>query len=321
MSGRPALLLIGHGSRSAAGVAQFWQLSALLAEAAPHLETASGLIEFARPGIDEALGELLATSPGAAAAGVVAVPLVLLGAGHMKDDGPAALERARARFPSVPFSYARDLGVHPSILAAVEGRCREAVAALSPGSGREPARHAIVLVGRGSSDPDANADLYKAARLLSDRRRIAGEGDLDMVEPAFVSLAGPSVPEALERARLLGAERISVVPYFLFTGLLVERIGAQARGWARAHSSVEVSLGREIGPDRRVVDLVLERYEEAAAGEARMNCDGCAYRVALPGYEERVGRPPALTPPGSTASPSSASTSSECSPRKGGASR
>ena len=45
-----------------------------------------------------------------------------------------------------------------------------------------------------------------------------------MVEPAFVSLAEPSVPAALERCRLLGATKIVVVPYFLFTGVLVDRI-------------------------------------------------------------------------------------------------
>jgi cobalt/nickel transport system ATP-binding protein len=37
--------------------------------------------------------------------------------------------------------------------------------------------------------------------------------------------------------------------------------------------------------------LVLERYREALQGDVRMNCDYCAYRVSLPGYEDRVGRP------------------------------
>ena len=97
----------------------------------------------------------------------------------------------------------------------------------------------------GSSDPDANADLYKVARLVGDGRGFA------VVEAAFVSLASPSVPEALDRCRRLGARRMAVVPYFLFTGVLVDRIGDQARAWAGAQPEVEVDrrpLPRAGGP-------------------------------------------------------------------------
>ncbi|MGO9198637.1 MAG: sirohydrochlorin chelatase [Acidimicrobiales bacterium] len=283
MSDQPALLLIGHGSRSEAGVTQFWQFADVLQLAAPHLQLASGLIEFATPTLDSAIDELVTDG----ARGVVAVPLVLLGAGHMKDDGPAALARGRARHPDVTFSYARDLGVHPLVLEAVEERARKAVQRL-PHRSVDEDKTAVVLVGRGSTDPDANADLYKAARLLADHRCIAGDEALDEVQPAFVSLARPSVAEALDRARSLGATRIAVVPYFLFTGVLVDRIGDEAGEWGSSHPALGLAVGEEIGPDGRIAQLVLERFEEALAGEARMNCDGCIYRVPIPGYEDRV---------------------------------
>lgn len=213
---------------------------------------------------------------------MVAVPLVLLGAGHLKNDGPAALARARQRHPGVHFSYARELGIHPTPLTVAEERIRT----VSQGWPTEGT--AVVVVSRGSSDPDANADLCKVARLLWDGRQ------LGLVEPAFISLAWPSVPEALDRCRLLGAERIAVVPYFLFTGLLVDRIVDQARAWADQHPDVEVRTGEEMGPDPRLADLVLDRFREARDGDVRMNCDCCAYRVALPGYEDRVGSPLSL---------------------------
>ncbi len=139
----------------------------------------------------------------------------------------------------------------------------------------------MVVVSRGSSDPDANADLYKVARLLWDAQAVG------WVEPAFVSLAPPSVADALERCRRLGATRIAVVPYFLFTGVLVDRIADQAQAWAAAHPGVEVRVGSELGPDPRLARLVLERYREALDGDVRMNCDLCTYRVALPGHQHR----------------------------------
>jgi sirohydrochlorin ferrochelatase len=267
----PSLLIVGHGSRSAAGVAEYWDLARVVAEQRPELEVGCGFIELAAPDLDTAVDRLVERG----AASVVAVPLVLLGAGHMKDDGPAALHRGRHRHPTVRFAYARQLGIHPSVLTVAEDRIRAAV-----GDG-DPAETAVVLVSRGSSDPDANADLYKVARLLWDSRGLA------MVEPAFVSLAEPSVPAALERCRRLGATRIVVVPYFLFTGILVDRIADQVAAWAAAHPGIDARPGPHLGADPRIAGLVLERYREALAGDAHMNCDLCVYRHALPGYEHK----------------------------------
>jgi cobalt/nickel transport system ATP-binding protein len=272
---RPALLLVGHGSRSHAGVAAYWQFASVLKTEAPELEVGCGFIELAEPDLDTAVDGLVA----AGATSVVAVPLVLLGAGHMKSDGPAILARARQRHPQVEFAYARDLGIHPLVLEVAEEKVRGVLP--SP----DPDTDAVVLVSRGSSDPDANADLYKVARLLADSR------GLGMVEPAFISLAPPGVPAALERCRRLGARRVAVVPYFLFTGVLVDRIRDQAATWAAGHPDVEVLAGPELGPDPRLARLVLERYAEARHGESRMNCDCCIYRTPLPGYESRVGAP------------------------------
>jgi cobalt/nickel transport system ATP-binding protein len=278
----PALLLIGHGSRSDAGVDQYWMLADVVRRLRPDLTTGCGFIELARPDLDHAIDDLAGRGVGS----VVGVPLVLLGAGHLKSDGPAALTRGRARHPDVDLTYARDLGIHPAVLAVAEDRIRAAERGLSR-SGEAVTERAVVLVGRGSSDPDANADLYKVGRLLD------GSRGLGMVEPAFVSLARPSVTDALDRCRRLGASRVAVVPYFLFTGLLVDRIERQARAWAERHPDVEVVVGAELGPDVRVGRLVLERYDEARTGGAVMNCDCCIYRTALPGYEQRVGAPAA----------------------------
>jgi sirohydrochlorin cobaltochelatase len=143
----------------------------------------------------------------------------------------------------------------------------------------------VVLVGRGSTDPDANAEVAKVARLLWEGR------GYDEVGLAFISLTGPSVPAALERARRLGAARIVVAPYFLFPGVLPDRVAAQSRNFARRYPAADVRVAGLIGDCDDLAGLVLERYREALAGDIRMNCDTCAYRVALPGFADKVGRP------------------------------
>jgi len=150
--------------------------------------------------------------------------------------------------------------------------------------------NAVVLVGRGSTDPDACADMVKLARLLEDGR------GLGSVQAAFAAMSHPDVEEALDRCRRLGAKRIAVVPLFLFAGVLVDRVAERARRWASDHPAIEVVVGGHLGPDHRLAALVVERHREAVTGDVRMNCDLCVYRVRLPGFEEKLGTPLSLSP-------------------------
>ncbi len=279
----PALFLIGHGTRSATGVAQFRAFVEAVAAVRPDTPVGSGLIEFAQPDLDAGLDLLV----GAGATSVVAVPLVLLAAGHLKDDGPAALGKARHRHPGLDTAYARELGLHPAVLAAAEDRARRA------GADRADA---VVLISRGSSDPDANGDLAKVARLLADHRGLGTGGKPDaalgLVEPAFWSLAEPDLVTALDRCATLGARTVTVIPYFLFAGVLPDRIVDAAAAWEAGHPGTTVTVAPLLGADPAIVDLVWDRYDEARGGTVTMNCDGCLYRAPLPGYESKVGAPP-----------------------------
>lgn len=270
----PSLLIAGHGTRAADGAAEFHALADRVRQLAPNLTVAAGFIELARPPISEAAAALVERG----SRDVVVVPLMLLAAGHTKDDIPATLARERLAHPGVRFRYGRELGIRPELLRLLDDRIAAVVAA------DEMEETAVLLVGRGSSDPDANSDLFKIARLYFEGRRHP------FVEAAFVSLAPPSVPEALERCRRLGARRAAVAPYFLFTGVLERRIREQAAAYA-AETGLEVRSARYFGVDDRVAELVLERYREAIEGDIRMNCDVCVHRVALPGFEHKVGAP------------------------------
>jgi cobalt transport protein ATP-binding subunit len=276
------MLVVGHGSRDADGVDEFWALASTIRSVAGDLLTGFGFIELAAPTVDDAIDDLIARG----ATEIVSVPLVLLAAGHLKNDGPAALARARTRHPGAQFFLARDLGIAPHVLEIAADRIRDAA------GDADPEKLGVALIGRGSSDPDACADLWKVSRLLADGR------GLGTVEPGFISVATPSVSEALERLRLLGAVTAVVAPFFLFPGVLLDRIYTEAASWAQDHPEVEVRGAGHLGPDSRLARLALERYREARAGDVRMNCDLCAYRVQLPGYESKVGTPISLTPHG-----------------------
>ncbi len=275
---RPALLVVGHGTKDPTGAQEFRDLVGLVAERAPWLETAGGFLELSSPPIADAAAALAAGMP-ASGRQVAVVPLMLAAAGHAKGDIPAALERERQRHPGLAFAYGRALGPHPSLLTLLEAR----LDAVLERADRPDT--AVLLVGRGSSDPDANAEVVKVARLFDEGRGIG------TVETAFISLTHPSVPQGLERCRRLGFARVVVLPYFLFGGVLPDRIVAQVRDWAGEHPGVDVRPAGLLGADPLLADLVLERMAEAVRGDIRMNCDTCIYRVAMPGQEHRVGAP------------------------------
>ena len=273
----PPLLVVGHGTRSPQGVEDFRRLVARLSRrlAADDVDVAGGFIELSAPPVTDAVTSLVQRGHHH----VVAVPLVLVAAGHGKGDIPAAMVREQVRNPGLTYAYGRPLGPHPLLHVLLEERIDAALA------GASRADTAVVLVGRGATDPDANAEIAKVARLQWEGRGYA------FVEPSFISLAAPSVPAALERARLLGARRVVVAPYFLFAGVLPDRIVTQATSWAAERSDVDVRLAGVLGDSDALAELVAERYAEAIRGDIRMNCDTCLYRVAMPGVEARVGAP------------------------------
>ncbi|OIQ78731.1 sirohydrochlorin cobaltochelatase [mine drainage metagenome] len=268
----PALLVVGHGTKSTAGVAQFMDQVDQI-RSITDVDVAGGFIELSSPPLTDTVAQLVA----AGHRKIVAVPLVLVAAGHSKGDIPAALKRESLRHPGLAFDYGRSLSGHPTILNLLTERLDAVLAA------NERSDTAVLLVGRGTTDPDANADVARVARLFWEGR------SLQMVEPSFVSLAEPSVIRGLERCRLLGARRIVVLPYFLFSGILPDRVIEQALGWGNENDEIELRFAELLGDCLPLAELVLERYAEALAGHVRVNCDTCLYRVALPGFESRVG--------------------------------
>ena len=281
----PPLLLAGHGSADPVGAAAFNALTSRVAKllAPDGIDVAGGFIELSDPPLSAAVGELAARGH----RHLVAVPLMLASAGHAKGDIPAALARERSRHPGLAFSYGRPLGPHPALLAVQSER----IAAVARPAGTGP--DAVLLAGRGSTDPDANAETCKAARLLWETlpgsvsaRRFA------FTETAFVSLASPDVTEGLERCRLLGAASVVVARYFLFPGVLPDRVAGHARRYAAAHRGLDIRCTDVLGDCDEVAALAADRYREALTGDIRMNCDTCVYRVPLPGFEHRAGTPP-----------------------------
>jgi sirohydrochlorin ferrochelatase/(2Fe-2S) ferredoxin len=265
----PAVLVVGHGSRDPRANGEFEAFVASYGARRGAI-VRHGYIELAKPSLAEAL-DLIAQE----AKHVVVLPLFLFAAGHVKNDVPLALDAARARWPDVRFDVAPALGVHPSLAAVAFDRAASV--------GEADAKTIAVVVGRGSSDPDANGDFFKAARLMAEGRGWMG------VELAFLGITRPLFPDALERAARARPDRIVVIPYLLFAGRLIEKLKEGIATFAERYPWIRTSLAPHMGHDDRIFAVLDERVTQAEDGTAPLPCDSCQYRRALPGFESQVG--------------------------------
>jgi len=252
MSTKSGMLLVGHGSRNRSGNDQFFALAGTVASRCPNLVVEPCFLDHAEPDVTQGIDQIVARG----VRKVAVLPLLLFAAGHAKYDIPVLLAAGQQRHPGIAFHYGRVLGIENSLVQICVDHLQDAVA-LMPA--RDRADTAVLLIGRGASDPDANANLTKVGRLLWEATRYG------MVECAYSDVTWPSVPEGLARCLQLGARRVIMLPYFLFRGVLMDRLHALLQSWQIQHPEAEFLLA---GVDGLGVGAVMPELIAARAAEA-----------------------------------------------------
>jgi len=276
--GPVGVLICGHGSRNRQAVGEFAQLAEGLRQRLPQLPVEYGYLEFARPILRDGLESLRQQG----VKRVLAVPGMLFAAGHAKNDIPSVLNTYAAE-TGLRIDYGRELGVDRSMILAAGARIQ---AALDAATTAVPLSDTLlVVVGRGSSDPDANSNVSKVTRMLAE-----GFG-FGWGETVYSGVTFPLVEPGLRHVVRLGFKRIVVFPYFLFSGVLVSRIRQHTQLVAADHPEVEFLEASYLGDHPLVIDTFLERVQEVVRGETQMNCSLCKYRAQVLGFETEVGAP------------------------------
>lgn len=250
LTGRTGVMICGHGGREAGTVREFMALAGEVALRIPQYQVESGFLEFATPAIEDGLEKLRR----AGCAKILVIPGTLFSGGHASQDIPSILQNFGAKFPETQIIYGQAFGEDAKLIQAACARARDAIDA-TPGV-IIPEKTAMLVVGRGANDPDVTASMQAVTRMIQNQMK------LDHVETAYAGIASPRVPGALAQMAGRSFQRVIVLPYFLFSGMLVKRIYDEVDAMAARHHSVEFIKCAYLNNHPLVIDSFVARIIE-----------------------------------------------------------
>jgi sirohydrochlorin cobaltochelatase len=269
----PVILLIGHGSRHAPGNDAVRRFAEHTQARHPQRQLFTCFVELAEPTLADGLAQAAqaARAVNPTAPKVVAVPLIINAAGHVKMEIPEAVAAAQADYPDVTFQLVPQIGTDEPLTTALLGELHAALRRLAM---PDPKTTGVIVLGRGSSDPGANGEMAKLTRILWEYT------DHELVELAFTGVTYPRLETVAQRLIRLGMTQIVVLPVYLFTGTLIERIAKQVARLERQYPTIAWAVGAPLAfrdEFARWLDQLLTQPPEAVPTLA---CFGCKYRLA-----------------------------------------
>jgi sirohydrochlorin cobaltochelatase len=268
--------MIGHGTRDEEGRQTFLDFAKVYQALDSSRPVVPCFLELTAPTIQEGVDQCVEQGY----TELSALPILLFAARHNKFDVTNELDRARVRHPQVRFHYGRHFGITPGILDLWRDRMSKLDQPFGDSESQEQSKihnrqdTVLLFVGRGSSDPDANGDVYKMARILWE-----GSG-YKTVETCFIGITHPRLEEGFRRARLYQPKRIIVLPYFLFTGSLVKKIFDITAQQQEQYPEISMTCLPEMGIQPQLLSILREREIETQLGQVQMNCEMCKFRQA-----------------------------------------
>jgi sirohydrochlorin cobaltochelatase len=263
------LLMIGHGTRDEQGRQVFMDFVESYQKLDQSRPVIPCFLELTEPNIEQGVDYCVKEGY----QDISALPILLFAARHNKFDVTNELDRTRIKYPQLTFHYGRHFGINPQIISLWQNRLEELDKPEFNPFQISRSETVLLFVGRGSSDPDANGDVYKLARIM-------WEGsNYKTVETCFIGITHPRLEEGFKRALLYQPKRIIVLPYFLFMGALVKKIFTITEEQQDLHPEIQITCLPEMGIQPELLKLIREREIETQLGEVKMNCEMCKFRL------------------------------------------
>jgi sirohydrochlorin cobaltochelatase len=180
---------------------------------------------------------------------VIILPLFLGASAAKKNNVWQIVAAAQERWPDIAFYYGKPPGPHPGVVAAYTQLLTESEVSAS--------ETALLVVGRGSRDPESNIEIYQMARLLWEKFQSPA------LEVAFTSTANPDIATAVQWCLQAGLKRILVAPYLLYDQPLYQTIQSRIEKIQNSYPDIEMVVTPHLGTHDGIIEAVGERYQKA----------------------------------------------------------
>ncbi|MEN9974063.1 MAG: hypothetical protein RLZZ282_69, partial [Verrucomicrobiota bacterium] len=272
-----AIIVIGHGTSSRAGVSQFFDWVATIQSRDPARTYYAGFMELAEPNIEDAIAQAVRDGH----RDLLCQPVLLLAAGHAKNDFPAMIHHIAAKHHGVTVRYGSPLQLTAEIVALCARHVCDAAAGLD-------LNHCTLLVvGRGTSDPDANSNVSKLARMLEEGLGFAASS------VCYFSTTRPRLANGLDQVASRAEGPVVVFPFILFAGFLDSMLTTELVRVQACYPAVKFVRSAPFGAAPGFAEAFIDRTQQSLEGGAEMPCLLCKYRSPMPGWEHEVALPPA----------------------------
>jgi sirohydrochlorin cobaltochelatase len=245
------ILIIGHGSRNKTGNGQIMEFTEQLRKHLPEKLIKVCYIELADYLIAQGLKDAAKEADR-----VVVIPLILNAAGHVNEEIPEFIDAAQKDLPSTEFVYAKHLGTSDKILAILNRYLKTAMQSLAM---PDPKNTGVIVLARGSSDRRANGEMAKMTRWLFE------ETEHELVDLAFTGVSYPRLESMVQQQVKLGMKQVVILPYYLFDGILMERIAEQVARLKIQYPNIAFAQSSHFGFEPEIYELFSQRIEQASS--------------------------------------------------------
>lgn len=276
MKTKKGILICGHGSRDPQGIEGFKELVRLLKERYPDRIVDYGFLEFSHPVYAAAVERMYLDG----VREIIAIPAILFAGGHAKNDIPYEMNTLQSQYKDLTIKLGKHIGITASILQLSKKIIEIAESTITPIDRKDAC---LLVVGRGTSDPDANSDVAKLTRMVWE-----GLG-FGFATTTYIGVTQPLLKDSLPLVNQLPFKRVVVLPVFLFTGILLKKIYSQVEEFA-VNSDKEFIYTKSYECDELLLETIDERIQEVENGDPNMNCQLCKYRTQIIGFEDEKGK-------------------------------
>ncbi len=240
-----AILLVGHGTKDELGTQEFNRMVEKIRKEMPFHIVEYGFLELAEPTIETAIERCHTQGVQT----IIAIPILLLAAGHVKEDIPKQLRKAHYQYPHIEFKYGGPLHLHSNIIQLSQQRINESLQF----SRKETM---LIVVGRGSRDLEANSDVYKLSRMLWESLQFS------WAEVGYLAMASPSLEETLEKTVPMGYSNVLLFPFLIFHGYLFQKVQTITTQFNQKHPQIKTIIAPYLNAHPLLCQTVIERIEE-----------------------------------------------------------